>query len=240
MRPLGSSRSAASRASDRTSRIENSRSSAASVRYFIGPQAGLRKNGQSSTRRSSPLGASPIFPVMGRRTVYRSRGQQLVFLGLGLFFAVFAAVVPIVNFLGGYPGLAVFEALIFGGSAWFFLWRWVPAGVYVDEHQIRVRNVRRTIELDWVEIERFRVGAKGFCAKIGIVELRDGTEIGIWGIQGPNPDTRPNNRDAEKLIERLNSLLADCPEITERDVESRYVGSRKVVAIGIALGPAVT
>ncbi len=59
----------------------------------------------------------------------------------------------------------------------------------------------------WEEISTFSVGAKGILTKVGILERHDGELIAMWAVQGPNPATRPNNRAAERVIERLNEEL---------------------------------
>jgi hypothetical protein len=41
----------------------------------------------------------------------------------------------------------------------------------------------------------------------GIVHLRDGSEIDMWGIQGPGNSRQPSNRDAGREPEALTQLL---------------------------------
>jgi hypothetical protein len=43
---------------------------------------------------------------------------------------------------------------------------------------------------------------------MGVVARKDATIVPIWGIQIPNPMTRPKNRSAQRLIEELNRVLA--------------------------------
>jgi len=88
----------------------------------------------------------------------------------------------------------------------------IRAGAYANDEGVRVRNIRRAVFVPWDEIKQFSVGQLGILPKIGILERNDGQKIGIWGIQGPNPVVRPNNRAAELVIEHLNEELnRRCP-----------------------------
>jgi hypothetical protein len=80
-------------------------------------------------------------------------------------------------------------------------------GVWANARGVKIVNLRRTIDLDWDEVSRFSLGRVGLLPKAGIAEVRDGSRIGIWAIQGPNPATRPNHRSAELLIDALNDKL---------------------------------
>ncbi len=43
--------------------------------------------------------------------------------------------------------------------------------------------------------------------KVAFADLRDGSRVHIWGVQGPNPFFRPRNRDAERTVEAMNKWL---------------------------------
>ena len=53
---------------------------------------------------------------------------------------------------------------------------------------------------------RFVLAQHGMSTHQGIVHLRDGSEIDLWGIQGPGTSRQPSNRDAEREIEALTRL----------------------------------
>jgi len=143
----------------------------------------------------------------GNQRTYRSREQAVgiwiaVVLGLAWFAGIAIDAVgedhAVVAFaMGGLIGTPVFWLAI----------RSARAGVRVDDEGAHIMNVVRTIHVPWHEIVRFSIGSHGMLPKTGIVDLRGGERIAIWGIQAPNPVTRPKNRSAERLIEALNAEL---------------------------------
>lgn len=85
---------------------------------------------------------------------------------------------------------------------WFFIDRCALAGAYVDPNGIRVKNPLRSTAIPWREIKGFSLGIFWWFITAR-ADLRNGESVHIWGIQPPNPLTRPKNRSAEKLIEAL-------------------------------------
>jgi hypothetical protein len=81
----------------------------------------------------------------------------------------------------------------------------------VEGRQLTVVNTFRTTRVDIDEIVEFRLGPKrsSIFYGAGAVELRDGKEIIIFGIQVPNPEFRPNNSSAQKLVNKLNAWLEE-------------------------------
>ena len=145
---------------------------------------------------------------MGRPiAVYRTRSQALVFLGLGLFFSIFV-VVFVVSYIQSPNLLALLvQEAIFLPMTWLYF-RSARAGIYVLDGGIRIVNPLRTSFVEWDAVRCFRRGEGGFFPKVAFAVLCDGTEVRIFGIQGPNPATRPHNRDAEHLIDQLNAALS--------------------------------
>jgi hypothetical protein len=90
--------------------------------------------------------------------------------------------------------------------AWFIVFRWARAGVFVVQDGVRILNPLKTIAVAWQDIRCFRVGAHGIWSKIGIVELSDGREIVLLGICAPNSLTRPTNKIAESLVSDLEKV----------------------------------
>jgi Bacterial PH domain len=139
--------------------------------------------------------------------VYRSRGQS----------RAIAAMVPIwLGFLTGIllsaPSdrrplwvILLVAAIAVGGAA--FMVRCARAGVHVAPDGIRVVNPTRSFQVPWSEIRGFSLGPWSLFPLIGLVELRDGRVEHLWGIQAPNPRTRPNNCSAQELIAELNGEL---------------------------------
>jgi hypothetical protein len=96
-----------------------------------------------------------------------------------------------------------------------------PLGRGTDESGVLVMNPVRTRSLRWSEIECFSIGAHGLSTRTGIVHLRDGSTVAMWGIQGADtvarrPADRSGHRDgqqetwnrsAEREVMRLNALL---------------------------------
>jgi Bacterial PH domain len=143
-----------------------------------------------------------------RRTtnLYRSREQALIG-------ATFGAVVVFVCLTGvGVASASSAPAVIaFGAVAVIVaiaIWRVVRCGVLVDDEGVVIRNPTRTARFAWHEIDHIAVVHHGAYPKIAEVRLRDGQAMRAWGIQGPNPDVRPRNRSAERLVDALNAELA--------------------------------
>jgi hypothetical protein len=109
-------------------------------------------------------------------------------------------------------GRKILGVAVFGGVAliagWILLWRAVRAGVVANASGVTIRNIWRSRFLRWSEIARFSVASYGG-RTAGCVQLRDGTSVRVWGIQGQNTALFPNSRWAERPIERLNELLHD-------------------------------
>lgn len=89
----------------------------------------------------------------------------------------------------------------------FCLVRLARAGVYADADGIRVLNPLRTVRVPWEHVLRFTLKAsRGFPA-VGFVELIDGREIQVWGIQSRS-GTVNARRIPEEVVARLNERLA--------------------------------
>jgi hypothetical protein len=88
------------------------------------------------------------------------------------------------------------------------IWHIVRCGVVVCDDGIVIRNPTRTARVAWREVDHFAVVHHGVYPKIAEVRLRNGQAIRAWGIQGPNPDVRPRNRTAERLVDARNAELA--------------------------------
>lgn len=97
--------------------------------------------------------------------------------------------------------LGFWSAIVFG------LWRAIRTGVRAGPHGIQIRNVFTTFDLRWDDIAGFHIGPHGAWPRVLVITLGDGRTRRAWGIQGPNPATRPNNRSAERVAEQLNDEL---------------------------------
>jgi hypothetical protein len=146
------------------------------------------------------------------RRWYRSRAQRMVNALFGYIGSTIVAVFGVA--LIGVPGAAIAcIAILLTAVAGFFLThRATKAGVCVDDQGITIVNMRRT-RLEWSDIERFTVSHRGLAPRVGVAQLRDGTTVPIWGIQGPSPDILPKNRSAENMIEELNVRLRDAAPV---------------------------
>ncbi|MDX6678730.1 MAG: Bacterial domain [Solirubrobacteraceae bacterium] len=138
---------------------------------------------------------------------YRSRGPSLASGVIAVLFAGWMAgdIVIVVQ-----AGKAVAGVPLIVAVALPVLWmliRSMKAAVTTDVEGVVVRNLFRTVWLDWSQINRFVVGTAGFRSRVALVELADGTVIAAWGIQGPNSATRPNSLVAERLVDRLQADL---------------------------------
>jgi len=142
------------------------------------------------------------------RKVFRSREQSVVialFGGIGSVLAV-AEAITIDD-----PDVTRPErvAWIIGGLALgaFCLLRGARAGVYVLPEGIRIVNPFRTKIVPWRQIAQFSLRSWGPFPLMGHVDLIDHSSEHIFGIEAPNPLTRPRSRSAQKLIAELNEVL---------------------------------
>ena len=143
-------------------------------------------------------------PADLNRAWYRSREQRTLVMAGGYFASAFVAVMGLA--LIDVPGAAAGSLAMLVVAALGFLgtYRCARAGARVDDRGVTIVNPRRTVELEWSDIDRFSVGTHGPWSRVGIVHLSDGSCVVIWGIQGPNPATRGKNRSAENLVSQLN------------------------------------
>lgn len=98
-------------------------------------------------------------------------------------------------------GVAIF--VLFGALCLYLATR----SVYVDSEGISVANPFRTRRLRWSDVAGLSVDRYRFYPKIGVIDLKDGTRIHMWALQGPNPVGQPKDRTAELLVDELNEWL---------------------------------
>jgi hypothetical protein len=141
-----------------------------------------------------------------RATALRSREQSIVLLIVGSLLTVGgSAQALLVDSLSPLQrGLFVTMAVLFGGYGVFRLAR---CGAYVMDKGVRVVNPLRTHFVPWEAISCFSIRRVGFYPGMGVIERKDASIVPIWGIQVPNPMTRPKNRAAQRLIEELNGVI---------------------------------
>ena len=133
--------------------------------------------------------------------VYRNQSYAQVIAVVAVLFFV-ASVVNVAVNGGGWVPVGVVGAL-----SLFCLLRLARAGVYAKEDGIRVLNPLRTVRVPWDHVLRFTLKPhKGFPA-LGFVELIDGREIQIWGVQARSSSAAAK-RIPEDVVERLNERLA--------------------------------
>ena len=133
--------------------------------------------------------------------VYRNQAYALLIAVVAALFFV-ASFVNAAARDGSWAAVGVIAAL----SA-FCLLRLARAGVYAGEDGIRVLNPLRTVRVPWEHVLRFTFKPhKGFPG-LGFVELIDGREIQIWGIQARS-STVAATRIPEQVVAELNERLA--------------------------------
>lgn len=140
-------------------------------------------------------------------TVYRSREQVWVFGVTGVVMTAWMGGLCVTGIQAGKAAAACAIALAGWSAIVFGLWRAIRTGVRAGPDGIRVRNVFTTFDLRWDDIEGFHVGPHGPWPRVLVITLADGQTRRAWGIQGPNPARRPNNRSAERVAEQLNDEL---------------------------------
>ena len=133
--------------------------------------------------------------------VYRNQSYALLIAVVASLFFVASAVNAAAND-GSWEAVAVVGVL-----SLFCLLRLARAGVYVKGDGIRVLNPLRTVRVPWEHVLRFTLKPnRGFPA-VGFVELIDGREIQIWGIQARSGSAAAK-RIPEEVVARLNERLA--------------------------------
>jgi PH (Pleckstrin Homology) domain-containing protein len=164
-------------------------------------------DGWGDLAMSGPTGRS----VDDRSTtsVHRVRGMSVAVWAMACFVTAYSIYALVVISQSDKPrAVPVVILVVVNTPGLAFLVRAARSGALATREGVHVRNIRRTIFVPWDEIDRFTVGSSGILPKVGVIERRNGVPIPIWGIQGPNPAVRPNNRAAERVIERLNHELS--------------------------------
>ncbi len=147
-------------------------------------------------------------PSYGRHDarVYRVKSHPISAGIVGVLLVPYTVYALIDVVRAGAFWLAVFVIIVAVASL-TFITRAGLAAVVTTQRGVRVKNIRRTVVVPWEDVEGFSIGAQGILTKVGLLQRRGHEPIAMWAIQGPNPATRPNNRSAERMIERLNEEL---------------------------------
>ncbi len=91
----------------------------------------------------------------------------------------------------------------FGGIVF---WRNVAASVKTKEHSVRVRNVFRTIELPWIDIEDIRMVQVGGEARSAVrLILRNGRTVAMDVLDGDSESGSLRGRRQQAALEELRS-----------------------------------
>lgn len=141
-----------------------------------------------------------------RSTVHRAGGATVVARIGGALLVAYASYVIFAALQAGKPWIAAVLVVILAPLL-ISVMRAALAGAWSTQQGICVRNIRRTVFVPWDEIDRFAVGSHGMLPKVAILERNSGERIAMWGIQGRNPAAAPNDRAAERVVERLNDDL---------------------------------
>lgn len=146
----------------------------------------------------------------GRRLgTFRTREQAIL---IGITGVILIIAVPVQSLSADAEGnrLSPGEAIFFVGLGvplgLFMVLRVARSGVVAFERGCRVVNPLRTRFIPWTEIAGFSLRPWGVFPLVGQVDLKDGSSVHVFGIEAPNPLTRPNNRSAHRLKDELNSL----------------------------------
>lgn len=138
------------------------------------------------------------------KRAYRSSEQAVLIAIIGAVVAGIMLVQTVIAFKQGtlwwFIGAIAFLFIILG-------WRGSRAAIYAEEHGVRVVNPLKSELVSWSEIESFTLGRYGPWPHVGLIQLKNGSRRHIFGIQAPNPLTRPKNRSAQNLIKQLNQEL---------------------------------
>lgn len=131
-------------------------------------------------------------------------------IGLGLLGAGAGLVVFNLG-VAGPPWPLPLRAMVAGagvGLGWFLVGRMALAGVQVREEGLLVRNPFARRLLPWAEIQGFSLGRYAVFTGLGLATLRDGSRIPLFGIRAVESALNPGDRQAQRLVESLNTTLA--------------------------------
>jgi hypothetical protein len=106
-------------------------------------------------------------------------------------------------------GVVVGAVMVTLGISGYFLTDRAVRGIRVSDSGVVIMNPTRSTEVAWADLERFSIGSRGMYSRTGIAHLRDGSSVAMWGVQGPNPLTRPGESSAERQVDALNARLRD-------------------------------
>ncbi|MDX6636190.1 MAG: hypothetical protein QOF06_2393 [Solirubrobacterales bacterium] len=129
--------------------------------------------------------------------VYRPK-ENVVFAAGYLVFLLFLFVGQWGTQMSPVGRSAVIALLGFGALVFF---RFGVAGIRASERGVRVINLFSTYELEWREIERFRIGGWKIYPYICLIDLVDGTTRVAFGIQ---ERTNFANGSAQRMADELN------------------------------------
>lgn len=145
--------------------------------------------------------------------VHRNQENQFVYKWFGFgSFAMGAITFLAVPGLGG----AIFAAT--ASVAGVAALRFAGAAAFTAADGVTIRQAFRSTRVPWSEVKRFTLRRRGLFPLIGILEREDGTNVPIYGIQAPNPMTRPGNMEAQREVLGLNAELARAKGIRLEDI----------------------
>ena len=133
--------------------------------------------------------------------VYRNSSYALLITVVAVLFFLGSLVNALASD-GTWASVAIVAAL-----SLFCLLRLARAGVYARADGIRILNPLRTVKVPWDHILRFTARRTKNFPYVGFVELIDGREIQIWGIQSRS-GTAVARRIPEEVVAALNERLA--------------------------------
>ena len=158
----------------------------------------------------APLQLSAYARFVG---IHRNKENQFMYGWFGFGFMAMAAIVLLAR-PGLESGIAAAIAMLGGIAAL----RFGQAAAITDTEGVTVRQTFRSVHVPWSDIMRFRLKRRGLFPLIGILERTDGHEVPIYGIQAPNPTTRPENMDAQRVVLELNLELAAAKGVSLDDI----------------------
>jgi hypothetical protein len=137
--------------------------------------------------------------------VYRNASYALLIAVVATLFFL-ASLVNALASDGTWPSVVMVGLL-----SLFCLTRLARAGIYAGDDGIKVVNPLRTVRVPWGHILRFTLKPRRGFPAVAFVELIDGREIQVWGIQsrsGTVPAKRIPQVEVDKLNERLAAVRA--------------------------------
>lgn len=135
--------------------------------------------------------------------VLRVRSQTVIMRAFAALMFLFTVGDVVESGAGPYLFAMVPVATFIAVAGWRFGW----IGVAVTREGLRVRNVLKTHNVPWGQIERFGIGARGQSRMTCWIVLYSGEVVAMHAMTGPDPGVFPRSTATRRNYDSLNAAL---------------------------------